>query len=82
MDRLEVMKRTDINEGLEAGKDIVGITHIAFKVGSNEKVDRLTKTLREEGYVIAGEPRTTGDGYYESVMLDSDGNKIELVANA
>lgn len=78
--RLEVMSRTDVVEDLEAGKDIVGITHIAFKVSSKEEVDRLTETLRTDGYSIVGEPRTTGDGYYESVILDLDGNKIELVA--
>jgi lactoylglutathione lyase len=23
-------------------------------------------------------PRTTGDGYYEAVVLDPDGNRVEL----
>ena len=27
---------------------------------------------------IEGEPRTTGDGYYESVVLDPEGNRIEI----
>lgn len=78
--RLEIMKRIDVVETLEAGKEIVGITHIAFKVGSKEEVNRLTETLRTDGYIIAGETRTSGDGYYESVILDLEGNRIELVA--
>ncbi|HAO26646.1 MAG TPA: glyoxalase, partial [Chryseobacterium indologenes] len=52
----------------------------AFSAGSKEKVDDLTNLLRQDGYTIAGEPRTTGDGYYESVILDPENNIIEIVA--
>lgn len=38
--------------------------------------------MRTEGYVIAGEPRISGDGYFESVILDPDGNRIECVYKA
>jgi lactoylglutathione lyase len=55
-----------------------GLIHFAFSVGSQEAVDQLTKRLHEQGYLIVGEPRTTGDGYYESVALDPDGNRIEI----
>jgi len=41
-------------------------------------VNALTNQLREDGYAILGEPRTTGDGYYESVIQDPDGNRIEI----
>ena len=41
-------------------------------------VDSLTETLRKDGFEIIGEPRTTGDGYYESVVLDPDKNRIEI----
>jgi lactoylglutathione lyase len=41
-------------------------------------VDTLTERLRADGYRVVGEPRTTGDGYYESVVLDLDGNRIEI----
>lgn len=77
--RLEIMRRVDITEGSEPGKDFLGITHMAFKINGKEEVDTLTDKLRANGYTIAGEPRTTGDGYYESVVLDPDGNRIELV---
>ena len=57
-----------------------GIIHLAFSVDSKEKVDELTETLRKDGYTVAGESRTTGDGYYESVILDPENNIIEIVA--
>ena len=56
----------------------LGIAHLSFSVGSKEKVDLLTKEMSEDGVTIVGEPRTTGDGYYESVVLDPEGNRIEI----
>ena len=75
--RIEIMKRKDIEERIY--KEILGLAHLAFKVGSKEKVNELTEIFRKDGYKIIGEPRTTGDGYYESVILDPEGNRIELV---
>ena len=54
------------------------MTHIAISVGNKEKVDLLTNLIRNKGYEIIGEPRTTGDGYYESVIADPEGNHIEI----
>lgn len=75
--RIELMKRKDIEERIY--KEILGLAHLAFKVGSKEKVNELTEIFRKDGYKIIGEPRITGDGYYESVILDPEGNRIELV---
>ena len=75
--RIELMKRKDIEERIY--KEILGLAHLAFKMGSKEKVNELTEIFRKDGYKIIGEPRTTGDGYYESVILDPEGNRIELV---
>lgn len=75
--RLEIMKRDGIPQGKEG--EIMGITHLAFKTKGREEVERLTELLRRDDYVVAGEPRTTGDGYYESVVLDPEENRIELV---
>lgn len=55
-----------------------GYIHIAFSVGSKEKVDALTEQLRADGYEIVSGPRTTGDGYYESCIVGFEGNQIEL----
>jgi lactoylglutathione lyase len=55
-----------------------GYIHLSFSVGTKEKVDELTERLRKDGFTVAGEPRTTGDGYYESCVLDAEGNQIEI----
>lgn len=61
-------------------EDPWGLTHIAFVLKSKEAVIKLTEKLRSDGIRIVGEPRTTGDGYFESVILDIEGNRIELIA--
>ncbi len=58
----------------------MGFIHFAICVGSKEKVDILTEKLRKDGFEIVGEPRTTGDGYYESVILDPENNRIEITS--
>ena len=55
-----------------------GFIHLAFSTGSKEEVDNLTKKLTEDGFRCLSGPRTTGDGYYESVVEDIDGNLIEI----
>ena len=60
------------------GVQPAGYSHLAFSVGSKERVERLTAELHEAGYTVASAPRTTGDGYFESVVLDPDGNRVEI----
>ena len=55
-----------------------GYAHIAFSVGSKEKVDSLTAELKADGYEVISGPRTTGDGYYESCIVAIEGNQIEI----
>jgi lactoylglutathione lyase len=76
--RLELMQRPDIIENNAVRGYLMGYAHLAVSVGSIEKVDELTNVLRADGYLIVGEPRTTGDGYYESVVEDPEGNWIEI----
>jgi lactoylglutathione lyase len=77
--RLEVMQMPGIPESKnDALQQFTGIIHFAISVGSKEIVDTLTERLRNDGYEIVGEPRTTGDGYYESIVLDPEGNRIEI----
>lgn len=57
-----------------------GIVHMAISTGSETKVDQLVNALRSDGHRIVGHPRTTGDGFYEAVVLDPEGNLIELTA--
>ncbi len=77
--RLEIMKRPDIpaNQN-DVHQQYLGLIHFAVSVGSKEKVGALTKKLADDGFEIVGKPRTTGDGYYESVVLDPEGNRIEI----
>jgi len=75
--RIELMHRPDISGYLHESP-IFGLTHFAISVGSKQKVDEITETIRKQGYTIVGEPRITGDGYYESVIKDPEGNLIEL----
>lgn len=78
--RLEIMRKPDIQENNSSYvAQQFGIVHLAFSTGSKEKVDELTETLRKDGYKIAGEPRTSGDGYYESVIIDPENNIVEII---
>ena len=84
--RLEIMHRPDIIVGIEKivpcetlpDTQHLGFTHLSFSVGSKEEVDRLTQQMSSEGIPVVGQPRTTGDGYYESVVLDPEGNRVEI----
>ena len=77
--RLEIMQMPSIPLNLNNSfSQYLGLIHFAVSVGSKEKVDELTARLRSDGYEIVGEPRVTGDGYYESRILDPDGNRIEI----
>jgi lactoylglutathione lyase len=80
--RLELMQMPGIfdNKAHAQVNQYFGLTHLAISVGSSELVDHLTTQLRDDGYVVVSEPRTTGDGYYESVILDPEGNRIEITA--
>lgn len=77
--RLEIMNKPQL-EDVSKGISRTGYIHIAFSVGSREKVDELTEILRNDGYEVLSGPRTTGDGYYESCILGIEGNQIELTA--
>jgi lactoylglutathione lyase len=60
------------------GAQRMGLTHLALSVGSEQLVDELTAPLRTAGYQVLDGPRRTGDGYYESVVCDPDGNRVEI----
>lgn len=74
--RLEVMCNPHIQEIIE--NQHIGFIHLAFSVGSQKEVDQLADVLRAGGFPPIDGPRWTGDGYYESVFLDPDGNRIEI----
>jgi len=76
--RLEIMQMPGVIPLDRRENQHTGLIHFAVSVGDKISVDALTEKLRKDGYEIVGEPRTTGDGYYESVVLDPDGNRIEI----
>jgi len=77
--RLELMQRPDVAARAEAdGRETLGLAHFALSLGSERAVDDLTERLRAAGVTVLSDARRTGDGYYESVVLDADGNRIEL----
>lgn len=76
--RIELMHRPDMNQ--ISNSDQLGLTHFAISVGSIEAVNELTEQIRSKGHRVIGEPRTTGDGYYESVIADPEGNQIEITS--
>ncbi|MFT3829460.1 MAG: VOC family protein [Opitutaceae bacterium] len=79
--RLELMEQPDLEPPTSAAvPDRTGYAHFALTLGSEEAVRAATERLRAAGVRVIGEPRRTGDGYYESVVLDPDGNRIELTA--
>jgi lactoylglutathione lyase len=77
--RLEIMGKTVVGEGIyNDDMPLAGYAHLAFAVGSEAGVDELTARLVAGGYPVASGPRRTGDGYYESCVLDPDGNRVEI----
>lgn len=75
--RLELMSKPDVeDQSLALAR--MGYIHVAFRLGSAEKVDELTARLQADGYPVVSGPRTTGDGYYESCIVAIEGNQIEL----
>ncbi len=75
--RLEIMKKPGVF-ARTSFEEQMGYAHIAFSVGSKEKVDDLTGRLKTDGYEVVSGPRTTGDGYYESCIISIENNRIEL----
>lgn len=75
--RLEIMNKP-LLENAEKSPVRTGYIHLAFSVGSHEKVDEITAALKSGGYEVLSGPRTTGDGYYESCILGIEGNLIEI----
>lgn len=75
--RLEIMHKPEIMEKRDNNIS-TGYVHLAFSVGSREKVNELTERLQADGYDTASPPRTTGDGYYESCVIGFENNLIEI----
>lgn len=79
--RLELMQMNTIADNANSAySQAIGLTHIAFKLDSDQQVELMTKRFELDGFELIDGPRRTGDGYYESVILDPEGNRIEITA--
>jgi len=79
--RLEIMSLAGIGtDRNEAGSHHLGLSHFAISLGDEHAVNALTKRLAADGYRVIDGPRRTGDGYYESVVLDPGNNRLEITA--
>ena len=76
--RLEIMQQDDVPEG--GAQPRLGVAHIAFGVPGQAGVDELLARITADGFACISHARRTGDGYYEAVVADPDGNRVELVA--
>ncbi|WP_394993323.1 VOC family protein [Emticicia sp.] len=77
--RLELMQMPNIPDSKnDVSQQYMGLIHFAISVGNEEQVANLTEKIANDGYEIIGQPRWTGDGYYESVILDPEQNRIEI----
>jgi lactoylglutathione lyase len=76
--RLEIMARTGIDARLAAEQ--LGLAHVAIAVGDEAAVDALASRFSAAGVALLDGPRRTGDGYYECVVCDPEGNRIEVTA--
>ncbi|HFJ8951367.1 TPA: VOC family protein [Serratia liquefaciens] len=75
---LEIMSLPDLLSA-EQASERVGWAHIALSVGEESRVDQLAQRAQQEG-ILQAEPRWTGDGFYEAIIRDPDGNAIEITA--
>jgi lactoylglutathione lyase len=78
--RLELMTRVDVSE--RAPAEQLGLAHVALTVGDESRVDALATRLIADGIAPDSGPRRTGDGYYECVVRDPEGNRVEIAADA
>ena len=75
--RLEIMSHINL-DNRELLDKVNGLHHIAFSVGTKENVISLTERIVNDGYELLSPPRVTGDGYFESCVSDTDGNRVEI----
>jgi lactoylglutathione lyase len=76
--RIELMNSPTIIIPKDEKGKVNGFAHFAISIGSKEEVDSLTELLRNANFTVLSNPRTTGDGYYESLICDPEGNQIEV----
>ncbi len=77
--RLEIMTRNSSSDDKKV-RYRTGYHHIAISVGDRKDVDDMMKKFDAEGVIVVSGARTTGDGYYAAVIVDPEGNEVEIIA--
>jgi lactoylglutathione lyase len=78
--RLELMHQPDIRRipDSQESREFIGYAHLGLELGSRVAVDAMTRRLQDDGFSLLDGPRLTGDGYYESMVADPEGNRIVI----
>jgi lactoylglutathione lyase len=76
--KIELMHREGLSHKMG---NRLGFHHFAISLTSPEEVIKFTNSLSNDGVKVVSAPRTTGDGYFESVIEDPEGNIIELTSS-
>ncbi|MCY1289087.1 Glyoxalase/Bleomycin resistance protein/Dioxygenase superfamily protein [compost metagenome] len=74
---IEIMEGPWVAPGDPAELERAGFAHVALSLGSEQSVDAIAVRAEAEGILVA-KARWTGDGFYEAVLRDPDGNLIEI----
>ena len=74
------MHRPDIQKTSDSpcSHEYIGYAHLGVQLGTRAAVDALTSQLQGDGFRLFDGPRRTGDGYYESMVADPEGNRIVI----
>ena len=73
---IEIMEGPWVAPG-DPKEERTGLAHVALSLGSEQAVDAMAARAEAQGLLVA-KPRWTGDGFYEAVLRDPDGNLIEI----
>ena len=76
---LELMSIPGLDAHAAQAADRPGWAHVAISLGSEAAVDALAERMAGLG-LLASPPRWTGDGFYEAVIRDPEGNFVEITA--
>lgn len=74
---IEIMEGPWVAAADPEGVERAGFAHVAVSLGSEAAVDAMAARASAEGILVAP-ARWTGDGFYEAVLRDPDGNLIEI----
>ena len=76
---LELMSGPWLERGEDSASEKPGWAHVAISLGSEAAVEALAARMQDAGLLVSP-PRWTGDGFYEAVLRDPEGNLIEITA--